>query len=101
MLWKGNTENQYNLPQIPNGLNVAVCARVLFSSILNSNQASPGNFISANKTNLFSSLLAINTFQKSILSPAEISFGSCLPFLSPMPPITRSKKPLNFHSQLA
>ena len=44
--WKGKTEYQYNFPQIPSGLKVADWYKVLLM-ILNSSQASPGNFISA------------------------------------------------------
>jgi hypothetical protein len=53
---KGNTEYQYNFPQIPLGLKVAAWYKVLFI-ILNSSHACPGSFISAYRTS-FPSLLA-------------------------------------------
>jgi hypothetical protein len=54
---KGNTEYQYNLPQIPLGLKVAAWYKVLLI-ILNSSHACPGSFISAYRTSFPSSLLA-------------------------------------------
>src|SRR6476620_4257233 len=101
--WKGNTLSQYRRPHKPLGLNVAVCTRyVLLStvSVLNSNHASPGNFISAysNKRNFV--LSATSTRQKSRLSPACRDDTCVLPLRRPTPPNALSRKPLAFQSRL-
>ena len=98
--WKGKTRNQYKRPFNPSGRKVAVCSSSLFSLIKNSSHASPGNFISAYNSNLRSSLLAINTLQKSSDSPGYNWVGLLLPRRKPTPPTILSIKPLIPQSHL-
>lgn len=70
----GSREYQYNLPNKPSGLKVAVWVSLLLLSILNSSQASPGSFISAYNNRRFSCLSAKSTRQKSEHRPKIFLF---------------------------